>query len=79
MKTFTPCQGKDYCRDDGAKCLTCGRQLDEILWLRDLIDQLASLANKYNYENIEDYSAYIAKKVSKTIQHRRAASGIKNG
>lgn len=79
MKTFTPCQGKEYCRDDGTKCQTCGRQMDEIVWLRDLIDQLASLANEYNYENIDEYSAYIAKKVSKTIQHRRDASAIEHG
>lgn len=79
MKKFTPCQGKDYCRDDGTKCFTCGRQLDEISGLRNLIDQLANLANQYSYENVDDYAAYIARKVSKTIHYRRANSGIDNG
>ncbi len=79
MSTFIPCQGKDKCRDDGSKCLTCGRQFDEIVWLRDLVDQLASLANEYNYENIEDYAGYVSRKVIKTIQHRRQLSETGNG
>lgn len=79
MKIFTPCQGKNLCRDDGSRCLSCGRELEEIVWLRDLIDQLASLANEYNYSNIEDYASYIGSKVVKTIQHRRDNSGVKNG
>ncbi len=78
MKTFIPCQGKQHCRDDGSRCLSCGRQLDEIVWLRDLIDQLASLANEYNYANIEEYASYVSAKVIKTIQHRRDNAGAAN-
>ena len=78
MKQFTPCKGKQFCRDDGNRCLSCGRQLDEIVWLRDLIDQLASLANEYNYDNLEEYAAYINTKVIKTIRYRREQLGAGN-
>ena len=44
MPHFEPCHGKDACRDDGERCLTCGRPLSEIARLRASIDELASLA-----------------------------------
>lgn len=71
MSVFTPCQGKNACRDDGVRCLTCGRNLDEIIQLRSLIDQLASLAIEYDYSNCQDYTVYIAGKVDKAITYRR--------
>lgn len=71
MARFTPCQGKTACRDDGRRCLTCGRTLDEIAWLRDLMDQLAGLAIEHGYENTDEYAAYIARKLQKMIDHRR--------
>ncbi|MEZ5588912.1 MAG: hypothetical protein R3E46_17745 [Sedimenticolaceae bacterium] len=70
---FTPCQGKTACRDDGRRCLTCGRTLEEICWLRDLIDQLASLAVEHSYNNVDDYASYVAQKVRQTVTYRRQA------
>jgi len=71
MARFEPCHGKDACRDDGERCLTCGRTLSEIARLRACIDELASLALDADYENSEDYSVYVARKLLKTIHHRR--------
>lgn len=74
MRSFTPCQGKTACRDDGERCLICGRGLDEIERLRLLIDQLSSLAIDYDYENIDEFSAYVMRKLEKKISYRREAS-----
>jgi len=71
MGAFKPCQGKSACRDDDIRCLTCGRELDEIVWLRDLMGQLADLAIEYDYGNIDDYAGYVARKLEETITHRR--------
>lgn len=75
MKQFTPCQGKTACRDDGTRCLTCGRSLDEISRLREALDQLANLALDYDYANSDEYTAYIARKVEKMIDYRRQEMG----
>ncbi len=72
MKAFTPCQGKHACRDDNVRCLTCGRDLQEIAQLRSLLDQLAQLAIDYDYENSDEYAAYVARKLEKMIAHRRS-------
>jgi predicted Fe-S protein YdhL (DUF1289 family) len=69
MSQFIPCQGKNACRDDGVRCLTCGRSLDEIINLRKLMDQLVSLAIENNYENIDQYSAYVSRKLEKMINY----------
>lgn len=68
---FQACHGKTACRDDGVHCLTCGRSLAEITYLRALLDQLTDLALDYDYVNVDDYAAYVARKLSKTIAYRR--------
>lgn len=69
---FKPCQGKTACRDDGEHCLVCGRSLEEIAWLRDLMDQLASMAIAYEYDNVEQFAGYIANKLPKMVAYRLA-------
>jgi predicted Fe-S protein YdhL (DUF1289 family) len=76
MATFTPCQGKTACRDNGEVCLTCGRKLTEIAKLRDLMQELSTLAVDYKYENLDDYAQYIARKVVKMVDHKRQALAI---
>lgn len=71
MAIFKPCQGKTACRDNGEICLSCGRSLSEIEQLRSLIHGLTSLALEYDYENIDDFTQYIARKVQKSINHER--------
>jgi hypothetical protein len=73
MKTFRPCLGKTACRDDGERCLTCGRGFAEIEQTRALIDAIADFALNQDYENIEEFAAYVANKVEKKVKHRRQA------
>jgi hypothetical protein len=72
MAAFTPCQGKTACRDDGERCITCGRSFSEIEQTRSLIDALAELAVLQGYENVEEFAAYVADKVVKKVRHRSA-------
>lgn len=71
MKSFKPCQGKTACRDDGQQCLTCGRTFPEIEQTRVLLDALADLAIRYDYANLDEFAAYIARKLEKKVRHRR--------
>jgi hypothetical protein len=75
MTTFTPCKGKTACRDDGEACLVCGRSLLEIEHTRGLIDALAELALRQDYDNVDTFAAYIADKVAKKVKHRRSETG----
>jgi hypothetical protein len=72
MANFTPCQGKNACRDDGVLCLTCGRKLSEITKLRDLMNGLTELAIDYDFENVDEYAEYVARKIVKMVEYRRA-------
>lgn len=72
MKPFTPCRGKTACRDDGVRCLTCGRTFSEIERTRALIDALADLALEQGYDDPETFAGYVAEKVVKKVRHRRA-------
>jgi hypothetical protein len=71
MANFTPCQGKNACRDNGVLCLTCGRKLTEIETLRELLQKLTGLAVDYEYDNVEEYTEYVARKVAKMIEYQR--------
>ncbi len=71
MANFTPCQGKNACRDNGVLCLTCGRKLTEIEKLRELMQELSEHAIEYDYENVDDFTQYIARKVAKMIEYKR--------
>ncbi len=74
MAKFVPCQGKTACREDETGCRTCGRSLDEIVVLRGLLDQLATLAVTYGYENQDEYAEYIQRKLIKMIDYRKQAN-----
>ncbi|MDD5390470.1 MAG: hypothetical protein PHD37_14085 [Gallionellaceae bacterium] len=74
MPTFTPCKGKTACRDDGERCITCGRSFAEIEQTRAMIDALADFALIQGYENIEEFAAYVAGKIEKKVKHRRGGA-----
>ncbi|MET0051967.1 MAG: hypothetical protein ABW095_12935 [Candidatus Thiodiazotropha sp.] len=74
MAKFVPCQGKTACREDETGCKTCGRSLDEIVELRGLLDQLATLAVTYGYENHVEYAEYIQRKLVKMIEYRNQSN-----
>lgn len=71
MPSFTPCRGKQACVERGEHCITCGRSLDEIARTRRLIDELAELALDMNYDNADDFAAYVGAKLAKKIHYRR--------
>jgi hypothetical protein len=71
VSTFHPCQGKTACRDDGEKCLTCGRGFGEIEKTRNLIDALAEFVCERDYDNVNEFVAYVADKVEKKVRYRR--------
>ena len=75
MSRFTPCRGKTACRDDGEKCLVCGRSFAEIGRTRELIDALADLACAQGYDNVDEFAAYVARKLVKKVHHRRETGG----
>lgn len=74
MSQFKPCAGKTACRDDNVTCLVCGRSLQAIEATRKLIDGLAELAMAEDYENVDEFAAYVAAKVVKKVQYRREGS-----
>jgi hypothetical protein len=71
MSAFKPCQGKTACRDDGERCITCGRSFTEIEQTRSLIDALADFVMAQSYDNVEEFAGYVAEKVVKKVRHRR--------
>ncbi|MEJ2424197.1 MAG: hypothetical protein P8101_06990 [Candidatus Thiodiazotropha sp.] len=73
MAKFVPCQGKTACREDETGCKTCGRSSEEIATLRSLLDQLATLAVTFDYDNPEEYAGYVHRKLVKTISYRNQA------
>lgn len=77
MSRFTPCKGRTACRDDGEKCLTCGRSFAEIEQTRSLIDALAEFVIAQGYENTGEFAAYVADKVEKKVKYRRETPDAK--
>ncbi len=75
MKPFVPCTGKHKCHDDGTNCLICGKSLSEKNKLKQGIELLTNLALEQDYDNIEQFSAYVQKKLTKKINHARSHAG----
>jgi hypothetical protein len=71
MTQFRPCAGKTACRDDNVSCLTCGRSLAAIEETRRLIEALAEFVLTQDYDNVDEFTAYVASKVGKKVRHRR--------
>jgi hypothetical protein len=71
VSSFSPCKGKTACRDDGEKCLTCGRSFVEIEQTRSMIDALAEFVCAQGYDNVNEFATYVAAKVEKKVKHRR--------
>lgn len=73
MNRFNPCKGKTACRDDGERCITCERSFAEIEQTRALIEALAEFSLQQDYENVDEFAAYVADKLVKKVRHRRGA------
>ncbi len=57
---FSPCKGGDFCTHDGTHCKGCGRSHQEVAETRGLIGGVAKYALDMGYENIEEFTAFIA-------------------
>ena len=62
---FTPCNGE--CTDEGSHCLGCGRSHEEIAEMRKPVGDLVALAEKMNYENIDDFANAVAGSIKYTM------------
>ena len=64
---FSPCIGE--CTEDGTHCGGCGRSHEEIAETRQLVKGLVSFIQKMGYENPEDFTNVITKKVLHKLQN----------
>jgi len=55
---FVPCNGN--CTEDGSHCEGCGRSRKEVDAMRKSVGELAELAEKMKYENLEDFANAVA-------------------
>jgi predicted Fe-S protein YdhL (DUF1289 family) len=65
---FSPCTGK--CTEEGTHCEGCGRSHDEIAQMREPVEALVALANRMQYENIDDF----AKAAADSIKYKMGLS-----
>lgn len=68
-KQFKPCQGKQLCQENEQGCRTCERSYEEIIKTRELVDELTELAQRFEYENGDEFADYIAKRIKKKLAH----------
>ena len=65
MASFTPCLNRNACNEDGFFCRACGRSHNEIREIRDLTSKLAEFIKRMEYDNPQEFLAYVARKVEK--------------
>lgn len=70
MARFSPCIGRTACRDDGVRCMTCNRSLEEIAKTRDVMDSVTAFLEEMKYENPEQFLDYLSSKVMKKLKAR---------
>jgi hypothetical protein len=71
MQEFRACAGKNVCSENDTHCLACGRSLEAIARTRQLVDELVEFALAEDYGNVDDFMAYVSKRVAKKIQHQK--------
>ena len=69
---FNPCRGGDFCTQEGSHCEGCGRSHEEIAATRELIAAVGQFALDREFENVEDFAAYVADKAVKKVQMVRS-------
>jgi hypothetical protein len=76
MQTFRPCAGKSVCNENENHCLVCGRSLEAIARTRQLVDELTRLAQQENYDNPQDFLAYVSHRVLKKLDQYQAEGQV---
>lgn len=69
---FTPCIDRNACSEEGTHCRACGRSHEEIRRTRELTSQLSEFMLEMNYDNPEDFFAYLERKVGKKLKAAQA-------
>lgn len=59
---FSPCNGS--CTKDGTHCEGCGRTREEVDETRALVENIAQFAAKMGYDNINEFTQFVAKKAT---------------
>lgn len=70
---FTPCKDRNACTEDGASCKACGRTHLEIARTREIVADLVHFVSEMNYENPEEFMAYLTRKVVRKAQKIQAS------
>ena len=68
MARFSPCKGRELCRELGVRCITCGRSLDEVARTKLLVDEVFGFIQQMDYENGEEFMDYLRKKIGKKLR-----------
>lgn len=63
---FSPCI-PGQCTEEGTHCEGCGRSHQEITETKQLIGSIVSYAQQQDYENVEEFVDFVAKKSIKKI------------
>lgn len=73
---FKPCVSKTACTETGECCMSCGRPHWQINKTRQYIEDLSRLILEADYENVEEFTDYLAKKINKKVAYRRAQEKV---
>ena len=68
-KSFKSCINRNACNDDGERCRSCGRPLDEIVKTKAVVDTVFSFIQEMDYENSDEFMDYLSRKIAKKIAH----------
>ena len=69
---FRPCVSRHACTEDGTHCRACGRSHDEIAVTRRLMAELSDFILAMDYENVEEFLAYVKLKVEKKVIRKKS-------
>jgi len=67
---FKACKNRLACTEDGSHCRGCGRSHQEITQLRAITSQVSDFVLQMQYENVEEFLAYLSKKVLKKTANK---------
>lgn len=67
--TFKPCINRNACNDDGERCRSCGRSLDEIVKTKAIVDSVFNFIREMNYDNSDEFMDYLSRKIAKKLKH----------
>ena len=71
MASFKSCINRNACNDDGVRCRSCGRTLDEIIKTKEVVDNVFNFIREMDYDNSDEFMAYLSRKISKKINHAK--------